>query len=163
MNVRKYLLSCAAIAISGGVLSFAVQNANAQPADDFFAPPVVENVTEIELPDVDAPGAIDAMQDISVPEFPVDDIANTSPENLGEFLPDVGGDAMAEPEVVSEDLPAFPEVEGVGEGEGVAETSIPAPAISPSRRALWSAASFTMPPRAVLISTAPGWSWLNRS
>lgn len=129
MNVRKYLLSCAAIAISGGVLSFAVQQANAQPADDFFAPPVVENVTEIELPEVDAPDAMDemdAMQDIALPEFPEDDIANTSPENLGEFLPDVDADAMVEPEVVSEDLPAFPEVDGIG--EGLAETSIPAPA-----------------------------------
>ena len=49
MNVRKYLLSCAAIALSGGSLCLLGATAHAQPTDDFLTPPVVENVTEIEI------------------------------------------------------------------------------------------------------------------
>ena len=49
MNVRKYLLSCAAIALSGGSLCLLGATAHAQPTDDFLTPPVVENVTEIVI------------------------------------------------------------------------------------------------------------------
>ncbi|MCS5597694.1 MAG: tetratricopeptide repeat protein [Alphaproteobacteria bacterium] len=130
MNVRKYILSCAAIALSGGSLCLLGATAHAQPTDDFFTPPVVENVTEIEMPEIDAPDALampnDSFVDIDAPvnDLGDDPFINASPDELGAFVPEDTMDDTDEAQIDAETLPDFPVVETV-EDDISAENNTP--------------------------------------
>lgn len=120
MNINKLLLSCAVVGLVGVTNFGALSPVYAQGNDDFLAPPVVENVTEIDMGDVemppsaagagegidfdlseiDAPEIMQGNADIAVPtiDAPEMDFANPT-----QAAPSFGA-------VNVDDMPDFPDV-----------------------------------------------------
>ena len=144
MNINKLFLSCAVVSLVGVAGLGASSPSYAQSDADFLAPPIVENVTEISMPEMpdaeqndSVTGDIDFdLSDInadkadadgeSVGEISEIDAANMDTPSVPEF--DVVPTAEASFDAVdSGDLPDFPELGG---GDSAPAIQAPMPVVN---------------------------------
>ncbi len=134
MNINKLFLSCAVVSLVGVSGLGMSSDGFAQTEADFLAPPVVENVTEISMPDLDeAQTSDDAAGDI---DFDLSDI-NTDEDAVADAetprMPEIEAPEMAMPaeasfeSVDSAEIPDFPELGG---GNDVPAVDAPVPVMN---------------------------------
>jgi Flp pilus assembly protein TadD len=134
MNINKLFLSCVVVSLVGVSGLGMSSDGFAQTDADFLAPPVVENVTEISMPDLDeAQTSDDAAGDI---DFDLSDI-NTDEDAVADAetpsMPEIEAPDMAMPAEASfesvdpAEIPDFPELGG---GNDVPAVDAPVPVMN---------------------------------
>ena len=111
MNINRLFLSCAVVSITCGSVIGASQ-VKAQGADDFMAPPVIENVKEITIPSAADSASNDAEIDLSIDVLDIEGPEGNDMADMPPVAPEIQAPEIAtEPvEMAAPDV-GFPDVD----------------------------------------------------
>jgi|TARA_R110002126_G_scaffold13118_3_gene56820 Tfp pilus assembly protein PilF len=134
MNINKLFLSCAVVSLVSVTALSANSQVYAQVNDDFLAPPVVENVTEIDMGDTDLSLPDDVASE-SI-DFDLSEIASPEATSASVTALDAADADIGEPDLLAGtadtvgavDIDGMPDFPDVGGGNIVSAPPVNAPA-----------------------------------